>query len=111
MHLPGELRDHAYFAEHDRGTGAYNSEYTLTVDGSVVKPDFIILSTKQIIEFNGVYWHSRPGRAARDLARNASLVKAGYEVRIICESEYRTSPYKILDECLKYLNVQTQVTV
>lgn len=111
MHLPGELRDHAYFAEHDRGTGAYNSEYTLTVDGSVVKPDFIILNTKQIIEFNGVYWHSRPGRAARDLTRNASLVKAGYEVKIICESEYRTAPDKILDECLKYLNVQTQVTV
>ena len=111
MHLPGELRDNAYFAEHDRGTGAYNSEYTLAVDGSVVKPDFIILSTKQIIEFNGVYWHSRPGRAARDSARNASLVKAGYKVKIICESEYRTAPDKILDECLKYLNVQTQVTV
>lgn len=108
--LPEGMRDSVYFAEHDRGTGAYNSEYTMTVDGRVVKPDFILLDSKQIIEFNGVYWHNRPGRAERDSERNSSLIKSGYSVKVVCESEYRKAPGVILSECLQYLTANKHIT-
>lgn len=36
-----------------------NYEYVLKVGGSIIKPDFFVKKKGLIIEFDGVYWHSR----------------------------------------------------
>lgn len=52
-------------------------------------PDIVIESIKTIVEYDGSYWHSRPSRAERDAARNASHVRHGYRVVVLGEAAIR----------------------
>lgn len=76
---------------------------------------------KKIIEFNGDYWHCNPliyepeyfhkfmkctaqEKWAADKKKIELIEKAGYQVLTIWESDYRTDPELIVNQCIKYLN-------
>lgn len=82
--------------------------------------DLTCENTKKIIEFNGDYWHANPKAYAplRISGRNkmtaqqiwdADAVKiklaedAGYQVKVVWESEYKKNPKKIIEECVAWL--------
>lgn len=85
--------------------------------------DFIHLTNKKIIEFNGDYWHASPKKYKADdvinypgnhgvIAKNVWLYDelklkiaedAGYEVKIIWESDYRKNSAKVVKECVQWL--------
>ncbi len=55
-----------------------NYEYVLKVGGSIIKPDFFVKRRGLIIEFDGVYWHSRNTNKKRDAKRDKLIIDEGY---------------------------------
>ena len=77
-------------------------------------------TSRRIIEFNGNMWHAHPNRFASDdivpISRktaqqvwdaDAAKIKlaedAGYQVRVVWESDYKKNPKKVVEECIKWL--------
>lgn len=65
------------------------------IDG-ICCPD-IFIEPNIIVECDGDYWHSLPGRKARDKAHNSDLQKAGYKVFRFLGSEIT----KDVDSCVE----------
>jgi hypothetical protein len=82
--------------------------------------DFVLFN--KVIEFNGDYYHANPhlyksddfiqkysnGKYAKEIwnydeKRLTAIKNAGYEVKVIWESDYYTNPEKILEECVEFL--------
>lgn len=104
--VPDYLRNSIYFATHQRPEmEAYvNKEYILKVEKTFIRPDFICLQTKRIIEFDGDYWHS-PAKAnpAREKLRDTRIINLGYTVLHVKEYEYKKDKAKVIQECLNFL--------
>lgn len=82
-----------------------NDEYTLRCNNKIIKPDFIILDTKKVIEFDGNYWHSKArGNITRDKNRDNSLMETGYKVLHILERDYNGNSKETVNKCLEFLN-------
>jgi len=81
-----------------------NKEYVLELDNTYVRPDFICLTRKKIIEFDGDYWHS-PVRAnpEREKMRDHRIANAGYKIFHVFEYEYKQNKDKVLQECINFL--------
>jgi len=81
-----------------------NNEYRLRLD-TMVLPDFIDVSKRRIIEFDGTYWHGRVGHGnkKRDGDRDKMLFDSGYSVLRVLEKEYQNDPNKVINECLNFL--------
>ena len=95
-----------YFATYDR-IDMYkykNKEYILKVDGTYIRPDFIDVLSKKIIEFDGEYWHS-PARAnqQREELRDKRIRTEGYTVLHVKEYDYKKDKQKVINECLNFL--------
>lgn len=76
---------------------------------------------QKLIEFNGDYWHANPkkrsadflvGRARKRTAAeiweaDAKKIKlaedAGYEVKVVWESDFKKNPKRVVEECLVWL--------
>lgn len=81
-----------------------NKEYRLKTKTSYVMPDFIDLSKKRIIEFDGDYWHSEAKvNPERERKRHEQIVSAGFEVMYVREQDYKKDKDKVIDECLQFL--------
>jgi len=91
-----------FYATKDRPdmSGYKNKEYRLEIG---LMPDYIDLSTKKIIEFDGVYWHTYKSNPQREAKRDARLLEAGYKVLHVCENDFRKNPEKVIKECLDFL--------
>jgi G:T-mismatch repair DNA endonuclease (very short patch repair protein) len=82
--------------------------------------DFVLFN--KVIEFNGDYYHANPhlyksddfiqkysnGKYAKEIwnydeKRLTAIKNAGYEVKVIWESDYYANPEKILEECVEFL--------
>ena len=82
-----------------------NKEYILSLGNTYVRPDFICLTRKKVIEFDGDYWHSeKRGNIQRDQIRDNAIVNAGYEILHVTERNYNSDPNKVIEECLNFLN-------
>jgi len=100
-----------FFATYDNGKineDGINREYTIRCENISIKPDFLLLDEKKIIEFDGTYWHNhkkrnRPENQKRELIRHNELIKMGYRVLRIMENEYMECPDKIVDKCIDFL--------
>lgn len=95
-----------FFAEHDNSSmeSYKNKEYFLNTETSYVRPDFLILSKKKIIEFDGDYWHSeKKANPAREKLRDEQITKVGYEVLHIPENKYKTDKQTVIQECINFL--------
>jgi hypothetical protein len=95
--------DCVYFAENHRIDGRKNSEYILTLDVNVIKPDFIDIDRKKIIEFDGTYWHEVQQNPRREFERDAQIIAAGYDVMHVKESDYMNNKQNVVQDCIKFL--------
>jgi len=90
-----------YYAENG---GEYfinlTNEEKLKINKFCIRPDFLV--DDKIIEFNGDYWH-RDTKNADDL-RYGFLKNLGYKILVINECEYKKTPDKVLENCLKFIN-------
>jgi len=62
----------------------YETQYRLDGDG---RPFDFYLPPDTLLEIDGVYWHSRPGQAARDAAKSALAKKRSYRLIRITDLE------------------------
>lgn len=81
-----------------------NKEYFLKGNGRIVRPDFICLNKKKIIEFDGDYWH-RPQQAnpTREKERDEFIKSLGFEVMHVREYNYNKNKQVVIDQCIKFL--------
>jgi hypothetical protein len=90
-------KDGCYFYE-------LNREYTFYVwekNMKIINVDFKL--GNKIIEFDGDYWHSKPEQKIKDNQRDDFLIKKGYIIKRIKESDYKNNKNKIINECLNFL--------
>lgn len=96
-----------YYATYDRSDKKdyINKEYILSVDGTYVRPDFIIVNKKKIIEFDGDYWHSEHvANPQREENRDNLIKQEGYEILHVKEYDYKNDPQGVIKTCLNFLN-------
>lgn len=86
--------------------------------------DFVLHDTKQIVEFNGDYWHGNPKIYNADdiIGRGAASSKAadrwaceavklqaardrGYEVKVVWESDFYSNPQATIQELVTWLQL------
>jgi hypothetical protein len=81
-----------------------NNEKKLKLD-CILLPDFLDISQKKIIEFNGDYWHNKikRGNQLRDSERIEMFEKFGYKVLVVNEKEYYKNKEGIIQQCLTFL--------
>lgn len=95
-----------YYATFERSNMASykNKEYVLKVGSTALRPDFILLDKKKIIEFDGDYWHSESRvNPLREAERDKKLQNAGFDVMHVREQDYKKDPEKVLNECIQFL--------
>ncbi len=81
-----------------------NSEYILVLENNVIKPDFIDINKKKIIEFNGTYWHDKLQNPKRITDRDEQIIAAGYEIFHVKESDYISNERHQVSLCIQFLN-------
>lgn len=81
-----------------------NNEYRLLLN-RLIRPDFMDLSKKKIIEFDGWYWHGKVGRGnkERDNERDRAILDSGYDVFHVAEMDFRINPDEVLNKCMSFL--------
>jgi very-short-patch-repair endonuclease len=99
-----------HFATYHNGkfSDDINREHVINTENSVIKPDFVILEDKKIIEFDGIYWHNhnrrnKPENYKRERIRDENLIKAGYQILRINEAELKENSEKTIEKCLNFL--------
>lgn len=81
-----------------------NNEYMLKTNTSYIKPDFVVLDYKKIIEFDGDYWHGKGrGNRMRESERDEIIRDLGYEILHVTEKDFNINPSKIINKCIKFL--------
>lgn len=82
--------------------------------------DFIDFTNKKVIEFNGDFWHCNPSvynenhkhrlinKTAKEIwnydkIKNDYMIKKGYRVLIIWESEYKNNKQLVLQKCIDFI--------
>ena len=98
-----------------------NDEYFLSKGNNFFLYDFVSLHNKKCIEFNGVFWHCKPGIYEKDYYHNIRRASAediwitdrtkmdlaiekGFDVLVIWEDDYRKNKVEILNKCLLFLH-------
>jgi len=101
-----------YFATYEMGEkmeDGKNREYPLKVGSYVMKPDFIILEKKKIIEFDGTYWHNfkkrdKPENKKREVERDKKLTEAGYQILRVLENDFYKKKKETVQRCIDFIN-------
>ena len=108
----------------------YNTEFLLRKNNNVMFLDFVVLKDseykiKKCIEFNGDYWHCNPtmyekndiinypGKGkikvsdiwTRDSKKLKQINDDNFNIMIVWENEYYNDKEKIIDECVKFLEM------
>lgn len=82
--------------------------------------DFVISDIKKCIEFNGWFWHCKPGLYESDYfnkvksmyaheiwendrAKNGRIEKEGYDILIIWEDDYKKDKEATVEKCIEFL--------
>lgn len=101
-----------YYATYNRPEqqNRKNKEYVLPVGNcKFIRPDFICLDLKKIIEFDGEYWHSEAvANPLREKQRDQFIVNAGYQVLHIKERDYNANKEKVIEKCINFLTEQNE---
>jgi very-short-patch-repair endonuclease len=74
------------------------------LEKNVIKPDFIDIERKLVIEFDGTYWHDVQQNPAREYDRDQQIINAGYKVFHIKEFDYNQNKQLAIQQCLNFLN-------
>ena len=101
-----------YFAQLDenkqKDESGKNNEYTLRLDSKIIKPDFIDLKHKKIIEFDGTYWHEVKNKSYSfsdnpDHIKDMIIQNNGYNILHIKENDYKKDKRGTIEKCLNFL--------
>jgi len=95
-----------YYATFEREDMKYyqNKEYHLKTRRSFIKPDFIDVGKKKIIEFDGDYWHSdKIANPRREKERDDEIMWLGYGLFRVKESGYKQNKKGVIEECINFL--------
>ena len=105
---PSIMVNEIYFATYVNGNlddSGKNNEFRLKLTERVILPDFIDLTNKKIIEFDGTYYHRlNPENYLRELKRDEMIIKSGYEILHISEKDYYSNKEDIIYKCVNFLN-------
>ena len=104
--LPKFEHDDIFFATYNNTTmnDYQNKEYILKTTKSFVRPDFLYLSKKKIIEFDGTYWHSNAkANPERERLRDIAIAEQHYNILHITEHDYKTNKEQVIQECINFL--------
>lgn len=81
-----------------------NKEFRLMVEGRGILPDFVDITNKKVIEFDGDYWHSANRvNPKREAERELLLKKAGFSVLRIKEQDFKKDRNGVVDQCINFL--------
>lgn len=81
-----------------------NKEFRLKLSNKMVLPDFFVLKTKKIIEFDGDYWHTEAiANETKEKERQNLIEAEGYTVFRVKEFKYKQDKQKVVQECLTFL--------
>lgn len=110
----GIKENEIYFATINDGIlddSGKNNEFRLKLEeyNSMVMPDFFIKNFNLIIEFDGIYWHFKRNdieNKKRNEERNKKIIKSGYLLLNINESDYIKDPQLTVNKCLDFIKAQ-----
>ena len=101
-----------FFATYNNGSKdmEQNREYVISTNNISIKPDFLMLPDKKIIEFDGIYWHdnkkrNKPENIKREMIREKELINIKYNVLRINENEYKNNRELTIQKCINFLNL------
>lgn len=118
--LPNNIKNKTYFAE-------LNKEFDIFAGSrKQYMYDFVISNLKICIEFNGDIWHANPyyydanekhpikNMLNKDIWKNdidkyCELIKRGYSIFIIWESDYRLNGKKIENKIINYIQSNIKI--
>lgn len=106
-----DLGKEIYFATYNNGKISdddINREHVIRTEKSIIKPDFIVLEDRKIIEFDGTYWHNynkrnKPENYKREKIRDEKLIESGYLILRITETEMTQNKQQTVQKCLEFL--------
>jgi hypothetical protein len=105
-HLSEDLKETVYYATYEREDmkGYANSEYIMKMDKGFVRPDFICLKNKKVIEFDGDYWHSVGVREENyEQNRDNKIEQAGYQILHVKECDFKSDRENTIKQCIQFL--------
>jgi GDP-D-mannose dehydratase/intein/homing endonuclease len=83
---------------------SYNEDGKLLILGRLI-PDFVnVKGKKKLIEFDGEYWHSMPGRKKSDEKKDALFKKNGYEILRISDKEFIKNKDAVKNKVLTFVH-------
>lgn len=103
---------HIFFAElgenKEKDLSGINHELVLRLNESVIKPDFVDVEKRKIIEFDGEYWHKVKNKDysfedTRDAKKEKTIIDGGYSLLRIGEKEYKNDKNGTIEKCLIFL--------
>ena len=98
-----------------------NNEYYLIDENKCwFAYDFVIMNERKCIEFNGEFWHCKPGKYKPDYLHRVKKITAmdiwnidkhkinlikskDFDTLIVWEDDYRKNPQQILKECIEFI--------
>jgi hypothetical protein len=101
-----------YFAQLDKNKckdeSGKNYEYILNLYNITIKPDFIDMKNKKVIEFDGEYWRAVRGKKysfiiEKDKSKDIELMNSGFKILRIEEKSYRKDKQGTIEQCLNFL--------
>ena len=110
------------FINNDIRYATLNKEYSILDDNKLCVYDYVDITNKKIIEFNGDLYHANPkiynsndkpnpfnNVSSEDIWKRDKLkydiaIKNGFELMYVWENEYRKDKEKVFNECLKFLS-------
>lgn len=79
--------------------GQYFGDIPFTEDSRErYRPDFILPDYNIIIDVQGIYWHTRPGKYESDYFRAVLLEAAQWKVYLLTDAEILANPFTVLDK-------------
>lgn len=98
-----------YATKKSKGISKNNNEYKLlTSDNKHCYPDFIDLSRKLIIEFDGSYWHGTEKSKLRDKEKDTEYAKLGFNVIRVPEFKYKNNKEQTVIEIIEQITILDQ---
>jgi hypothetical protein len=81
-----------------------NKEYIMKLENTYVRPDFVDLNLRKVIEFDGTYWHSHStANPLREKLRDDAIKAMGFDIFHVNEQDYKNDSKKVIENCLLFL--------
>lgn len=93
---------------------------------NIYRYDYVDFTTRKVIEFNGDFWHCNPltynenyfhtfnKKLAKDIweydkIKNDFIIKKGYDVLVVWESEFKQNRKATIEKCIEFINTKNLI--